>query len=284
MTTNTTAGPRAARAGSPCSRSTTTSRGGCPARLSPRRRRSPSRGRSGSTPASGAPSRPRRRTASGISATWCWTASSRGRSRSSSAPRPSCSGAATSSSRGSPTAPSPSPQAPGGGASSRARAPGLLGRGALLTPGEPARTEPFAAGSRWEVLEPSRVAVLDRRFTAILSRWPEITAAVVGRAVSRSRALALTLAISQLVGVELRVLALLWHIAERWGAHDGDGTVLPVHLTHQLLASLISAQRATVTRALSSLGEQGLLSRRDDGLVVLHGDPPVRFRRTAAGG
>jgi CRP/FNR family transcriptional regulator, cyclic AMP receptor protein len=107
----------------------------------------------------------------------------------------------------------------------------LLGRGDLLIPWEPDRTEPFAAGSRWEVLEPACVAVLDRRFTAVLSRWPEITAAMVGRAVSRSRALALTLAISQLVGIELRVLALLWHIAERWGTRNGEGTVLPVRLT-----------------------------------------------------
>jgi hypothetical protein len=155
----------------------------------------------------------------------------------------------------------------------------LLGRGDLLIPWEPDRTEPFTADSRWEVLEPSCVAVLDRRFTAILSRWPEITVAVVSRAVSRSRALALSLAIGQLVGIELRVLALLWHIAERWGTRRGEDTILPVHLTHQLLASLISAQRATVTRALRSLGEKGLVSRADDGLVVLHGDPPDEFRR-----
>jgi CRP/FNR family cyclic AMP-dependent transcriptional regulator len=158
----------------------------------------------------------------------------------------------------------------------------LLGRGDLLIPWEPDRTEPFAAAARWEVLEVSRVAVLDRRFTGILSRWPEITVAMAARAVSRSRALALTLAISQLVGIELRVLALLWHIAERWGARDGEEIVLPVHLTHQLLASLISAQRATVTRAMGSLSDQGLLTRRDDGFVVLHGDPPARFRRPPA--
>jgi Crp-like helix-turn-helix domain len=156
----------------------------------------------------------------------------------------------------------------------------LLGRGDHLLPWEPDRTEPFTAASRWEVLGPTRVAVLDRRFTAILSRWPEITVAMASRALSRSRALALTLAISQLVGIELRILTLLWHIAERWGTREGDDTVLPVHLTHQLLASLISAQRATVTRALLRLRAQGRLSRRDDGLVVLHGDPPVRFRRT----
>jgi CRP-like cAMP-binding protein len=159
----------------------------------------------------------------------------------------------------------------------------LLGRGDLLIPWEPDRTEPFAAGSRYEVLEPARIAVLDRRFTSLLGRWPEITVALLGRAVSRSRAFALSLAISQLTGIELRLLALLWHVAERWGSPDGgDGTVLPVRLTHQLLASLISAQRPTVTRALGQLADDGRVTRRGDGLLVVHGDPPSQFRRMRA--
>jgi Mn-dependent DtxR family transcriptional regulator len=49
-------------------------------------------------------------------------------------------------------------------------------------------------------------------------------------------------------------------------------------LTHQLLASLISAQRPTVTSALAGLTERGLISRNEDGLVVLHGEPPTEFR------
>jgi CRP/FNR family transcriptional regulator, cyclic AMP receptor protein len=155
----------------------------------------------------------------------------------------------------------------------------LLGPGDLLLPWEPDRTEPFTAGARWEVLEPARVAVLDRRFTGLLGRWPEITVALVGRAVSRSRAFALTVAISQLVGVELRLLALVWHLAERWGRSTPDGTVLPVHLTHELLGSLISAQRPTVTRALRSLSDEGHVTRRDDGLFAVHGEPPAQFRR-----
>jgi CRP/FNR family cyclic AMP-dependent transcriptional regulator len=158
----------------------------------------------------------------------------------------------------------------------------LLGPGDLLLPWEPDRTEPFTAGARWEVLEQARVAVLDRRFTALLGRWPDITAALVARAVSRSRAFALMVAISQLVGVELRLLALLWHLADRWGAPDDDGVVLPMHLTHELLGSLISAQRPTVTRALGRLGEEGRVSRRSDGLLVVHGEPPDQFGRMRA--
>jgi CRP/FNR family transcriptional regulator, cyclic AMP receptor protein len=154
----------------------------------------------------------------------------------------------------------------------------LLGPGDLLHPWEPDHTEPFVAGARWDVLEPTRLAVLDRRFAAVISRWPDLVAAVVARAIARSRSLLLNLAIGQLVGVDIRLLVQLWHIAERWGHPVGDGCLVPVHLTHQLLASLISAQRPTVTSALAGLSEQGRLSRRPDGLIVLHGEPPTEFR------
>jgi CRP/FNR family cyclic AMP-dependent transcriptional regulator len=154
----------------------------------------------------------------------------------------------------------------------------LLGPGDLLHPWEPDHTEPFVAGARWDVLEPTRIAVLDRRFAAVISRWPDLVAAVVARAIARSRSLLLNLAIGQLVGVDIRLLVQLWHIAERWGHPVPGGCLVPVHLTHQLLASLISAQRPTVTSALAGLAEQGRLSRRPDGLIVLHGDPPTEFR------
>jgi len=158
----------------------------------------------------------------------------------------------------------------------------LFGPGDLLHPWERDHTEPFAADPRWEVLEPARLAVLDRRFAAVAGRWPELVAALFGRAIARSRSLMLTLAIGQLVGVEMRLLVLLWHIAERWCEHGGDGAadgcVIPVHLTHQLLASLISAQRPTVTSALAQLTERGLISRTEDGRFVMHGGPPTEFR------
>jgi CRP/FNR family cyclic AMP-dependent transcriptional regulator len=158
----------------------------------------------------------------------------------------------------------------------------LLGPGDLLHPWEREHTEPFPAGVRWEVLEPARLAVLDRRFAAVAGRWPELISALFSRGIARSRSMLLYMAISQLVGVEMRLLVLLWHIAERWGDHgeDGarDGSVVPVHLTHQLLASLISAQRPTVTSALAQLTERGLISRNDDGRFVMHGGPPTEFR------
>jgi CRP/FNR family cyclic AMP-dependent transcriptional regulator len=33
----------------------------------------------------------------------------------------------------------------------------------------------------WDVLEPARLAVLDRRFAVVLAAWPEVTAAILDR-------------------------------------------------------------------------------------------------------
>jgi CRP/FNR family transcriptional regulator, cyclic AMP receptor protein len=162
----------------------------------------------------------------------------------------------------------------------------LLGPRDIVRPWERDDTAPFASVTRWEVLKPTRVAVLDRRFAAVASRWPDLTAALFGRAIARSRALLLNLAIGQLVGVDIRLLVLLWHFAERWGEHpDGpaaDGSVVPVPLTHQLLGCLISARRPTVTSALQGLTQRGLISRGGDGLIVMHGEPPTEFRHLRA--
>src|SRR4051812_21222243 len=61
----------------------------------------------------------------------------------------------------------------------------LLGPGDLLLPWEPDRTEPFSAGARWHVLQLTRIAVLDRRFTPPLRRGPHLTAPLLRPAVSR---------------------------------------------------------------------------------------------------
>src|SRR4051794_9205120 len=63
----------------------------------------------------------------------------------------------------------------------------LLGAGDLLRPWEPDRTAPFSSGARWQVLEPCRVALLDERVCAVIGRWPDLVAALVGRALARSR-------------------------------------------------------------------------------------------------
>ena len=166
--------------------------------------------------------------------------------------------------------------------------PELLGRGDLLRPWQ---TE--AAGRlgpvdvSWQVLEPCRVAVLDRRFAGIVGRWPEIVDELLGRALNRARELDYNMAIAQLPLLELRLLALLWHLADRWGEPIEGGMCVPIRLTHSLLAALVLGRRPSVSSTLTELGRRGLVSRTEDGWIV-HGDPPTELhklsRRDAHGG
>jgi CRP/FNR family cyclic AMP-dependent transcriptional regulator len=138
----------------------------------------------------------------------------------------------------------------------------------------------------WEVLEPARLAVLDRRVAVALAAWPEITAAILDRMMARSRWLAFHLAVAHLRRVETRVHVALWHFADRWGHVGPRGVELRLAITHGLLAEIVAAERPSVTLALTTLRERGLVEREADHLWRLHGSPPGELddvRAQAAG-
>jgi CRP/FNR family cyclic AMP-dependent transcriptional regulator len=150
----------------------------------------------------------------------------------------------------------------------------------LLGPGDVIRPWRLHDGSallrhqiRWSVLTRSRFALLDRRFGVELTRYPEVMVAVVDRVNERALRLAVTQAISQLNRVDRRLLALFWHLAERWGRMTSDGVALPMTLSHRMLGQLIGARRPTVSTALGELAKQGELARRADGTWLLTGAP-----------
>ena len=126
----------------------------------------------------------------------------------------------------------------------------------------------------WTVLEPARLGVLGPTFVASVARWPVVTAALLGRAVRQSSRAATLHGICQLSHVDMRLLVLFWHLAERWGRVGGEGVVLPLRLHHELLGHLIGAKRPTVTLALRRLTERELVQRRPDGTWVLPSAPP----------
>ena len=95
------------------------------------------------------------------------------------------------------------------------------------------------------------------------------------------------MAIAQLPLLELRLLALLWHLADRWGETVPDGVKVPIRLTHSLLAAMVLGRRPSVSTTLTELSNRGLVSRVEDGWV-LHGEPPTALhklsRRDSHGG
>lgn len=151
----------------------------------------------------------------------------------------------------------------------------LLGDGDLLRPWQDEHDSPMLAlETGWSVVQPSRVALLDRAFVErCLTAFPELAAAVVARAMQRARNLAVNMAIVHQARVDVRLHMLLWHLAGRWGRVHSDATVLPLRLTHTLLADLVAARRPTVTSALSQLARKGLV-RSADARWLLYGEAP----------
>jgi CRP/FNR family transcriptional regulator, cyclic AMP receptor protein len=130
------------------------------------------------------------------------------------------------------------------------------------------------APTDWRVLEPAQVALLDRRATELIGRWPELCVATGGRLLRRARSLAYLMAAQHFIRVEDRLLATLWHLASMWGRVTLQGTVVPFRLTHEMLASIIGAQRPTTTTAIRSLIRQGRLVRDERRHYVLLGRAP----------
>jgi CRP/FNR family transcriptional regulator, cyclic AMP receptor protein len=150
----------------------------------------------------------------------------------------------------------------------------LLGPGDILRPwqhdGED-ETLPFATSFR--ILERVQVAQLDLRFTGRLLAYPEVAGNLVGRAMQRSRTLAVNMAIAHHTRVDRRLLLLFWHLADRWGRVTAEGIRIPLRLTHQVLADLVASRRPSVTTALAQLEDEGRLTRIDKGWLLV-GDPP----------
>ena len=150
----------------------------------------------------------------------------------------------------------------------------LLGPGDIIRPWHlegPPELLPVAV--RWNALSGVRLGLIDRRVAVALGRFPEVSAVIVDRLSERAQRLATTQAISQLNRVDRRLLALFWHLAERWGRVSRDGIAVPLVLSHRLIGELIGARRPTVSTALAELARDGQLVRRDDGTWLLTGEP-----------
>jgi CRP-like cAMP-binding protein len=162
----------------------------------------------------------------------------------------------------------------------------LVGTGDVIRPWEQeddAASVPFA--SCWEAIHPARLAVLESRFAALLPRWPRLLPALIGRATRRSRWLALQLALGEQRRVDDRLMLFFWHMADRWGRVRPDGVLVPLPVTHDVLAQLIGVQRPTVTSALGRLSDRGLVHRQADKSWLLPRRPPAAsVHRALTGG
>ena len=69
------------------------------------------------------------------------------------------------------------------------------------------------------------------------------------------------LALTQARRADVRLRTLFWHLADRWGRVTPNGIVLPLSLTHDLIAQLTGLRRPSVSLTLGELERAGEIVR-----------------------
>jgi hypothetical protein len=140
----------------------------------------------------------------------------------------------------------------------------------LLGPGDVLPATPPAEGTcvRWRALTPLRLAALDSVWAARMSPYPEVSNALLARAVAQAIRAAHMMAVTGHPQLDVRLWLLLWALADRYGRVHPDGVHLGLPLTHDVLSQLGRARRPSVTNALSALAERGLLCRDGSGWIL----------------
>ena len=104
-----------------------------------------------------------------------------------------------------------------------------------------------------------RILDEDRTFGAVLSK--DDLSAARRYAIADVHELSRGVAIHCVQRVDVKLLLLFWHLADRFGTVTPAGTVVPLSLSHADLAELVGAARPSVSTALKCLAEQGFVQR-----------------------
>ena len=144
----------------------------------------------------------------------------------------------------------------------------LLGRGDILAPSVTASRN-LPVHRFFSAADPVRVAMLDKTLLAVTQRWPAIAGALLVEVVRQSERVAVHQLISQIPRADYRILALLWHLADRWGRPEPTGIVVPLAMGHEAIGRLVGSRRPTVSSALGRLADRNLVSRLANGTWLL---------------
>jgi CRP/FNR family transcriptional regulator, cyclic AMP receptor protein len=136
----------------------------------------------------------------------------------------------------------------------------LIGPGDVLAPTVQA-TRYLAPTRLFTVTDLARLAILDESFYAVARTWPSIAGALLVQVEAQMERIAVQQLISQLPRADQRIVALLWHLADRWGRAEQDGVVVPLTVGHEALSRLVGGRRPTVSAALGRLADRGLVVR-----------------------
>jgi CRP/FNR family cyclic AMP-dependent transcriptional regulator len=146
----------------------------------------------------------------------------------------------------------------------------LVGAGDLLQAPSLLTDDLLERTCQWNVLRPTRLALLDGEFVERVRPFPEVIRAMLRRACRRTAGLDVLRAITSQPRLEVRLVLLLWHLAARWGRVEPAAVSLSLPLTHRLLGQLVAAERPSISHALKRLAQAGMISGTADDLH-LHG-------------
>ena len=140
----------------------------------------------------------------------------------------------------------------------------LLGAGDVLAPPLTAiRQIESRSLSRYLAHGQVSLAALETHFRLAVRRWPEITDFLHDRLGQQTHRASMHLAMLHLPRVEDRITALFADLAERFGRRTGDGILVDLPLTHDLIGGLVGSRRPTVSLALNKLSADGTLERHE---------------------
>ena len=148
----------------------------------------------------------------------------------------------------------------------------LLGPGDLLRPwDEDDEAGTIECQTTWRVLEPTRLAWLDGAFARRAGQWPTVTGELLQRSLRRTRSQSVLLALTQARRADVRLRMLFAHLADRWGRVTPEGIVIPLRLTHRVIAQLTGLRRPSVSISLAELEREGQIVRlaKDAWLIAL---------------
>ncbi|MEJ7782183.1 MAG: hypothetical protein WKF99_06410 [Solirubrobacteraceae bacterium] len=153
----------------------------------------------------------------------------------------------------------------------------LLGSGDIVRPWEHDGETTVPFDTTWRVLAPTRLAVLDLAWARRMAPFPEIAGTLIGRAMERSRRLAVNMAIAQhpclgaLGGAAVAPGRAAGPRAHRRRAPHPPRD--PRDAGQPGRRPPPAARRPSVSAALGGLAERGVVRRDGVGWVLL-GDPP----------
>jgi CRP/FNR family transcriptional regulator, cyclic AMP receptor protein len=150
----------------------------------------------------------------------------------------------------------------------------LLGAGDVVAPWTSgAEHDGAREQGRWQALTTTEIALVDARLASRLAEYPEIQQALFARVFVRVDRLGALKALSDLNSVDQRLTGVFRQLGLRWGRVTEHGVIVPLALSHRLLAELIGARRPTVTTALKRLSRDGVVTRTADGTWLLSEQP-----------